>query len=114
MTDLVRYHTERGDESCKRVALVRESRKWLHVLVLAPVSKGKLSVWKVAKEERKYMEPLTLGKNKRPYPLSRALKGYSRLAKANGITKAAKRFLTEVRNELKKGKEATAPTGGDA
>lgn len=98
MADLVRYHTDRGDESCVRVALVIERVKYLHVLVLAPSSKGKLSVWKVPKTERKYMRPLTLGKNQRDYPLSRAIKGYRRMAKTHGITKGAKKFLTEAQS----------------
>lgn len=96
MADLVRYHTERADECCNRVALVIERQKYLHVLVLAPSSKGKLSVWKVAKSERKYMRPLTIGKNQRAYPLSRAINGFRRMAKTHGITKGAKKFLKEA------------------
>jgi hypothetical protein len=95
-TFVVRYHTERKDESCVRVALVQETHKYLHVLALVPSGKGKLSVWKVPKTERKHMQFLTLGKSKREYPLSRAIKGYKRMAKTHGITKRAKQFLREA------------------
>lgn len=95
-TFVVRYHTDRKDESCKRVALVQESQKWLWVLALTPSGKGKLSVWKVPKTERKYMTFLTLGKNKREYPLKRAIKVVRRMGKTHGITKRAKQFLKEA------------------
>jgi lipocalin len=95
-TFVVRYHTDRKDESCKRVALVQESRKYLWVLALTPSSKGKLAVWKVDKTERKYMTFMTLGKNKRPYPLSRAVKAFRRMGKTHGINKRAKQFLKEA------------------
>lgn len=108
MADLVRYHTSRNDESCVRVALVIERVKYLHVLALTPSSKGRMSVWKVDKGERKYMRPLTLGKNKREYPISRALKGFRRMANTHGITKGAKKFLREVHHELEEGKKDAA------
>lgn len=95
-TFVVRYHTQRKDESCKRVALVQESRKWLWVLPLTPAGQGQMTIWKVPKTERKYMEFLTLGKNKREYPLSRAIKGFRRMGKTHGMTKKAKRFLKEA------------------
>lgn len=97
MFELVRYHTLKADESCKRVALVKEMRKYLYVVVLSTSGQSPMRVCKVAKEERRYMTPLMRGT--KPYPMRRALKGFRRLAKSHGATKSVKNFLKEASAE---------------
>ena len=76
-----------------------------------------MRVWKVAMSEEQYMKPVTIGKNKREYPISRALKQFKHCAKMQGITKAGKKILKEVASEQKAkqvaGGKAATPTPGD-
>lgn len=94
MIELVRYHTQRKDESCQRVALVKEGTKWLTVLPLTATGQAPMGLWKVEKSDRRYMKPLMRGR--KPYPMKRAIRGFRRLAKTHGITKGAKKFLKEA------------------
>ena len=120
MIELVRYHTLRparngGKTSSVRVALVKESRKWLYVLAIDAMPDSGLRIWKVDKAERKYMKPLM--RKGKPYPIKRALPTFRRFGKTHGMTKAVKRFLKEASNEQKarqdSGGESPASSSGD-
>lgn len=93
MIELVQYHTLRDDECCKRVALVKEGRKWLFVLALT-AGRGGMSLWKVEKSERRFMKPLM--RNNKPYPMSRALKSFRKMVRTHGATKGAKKLIREA------------------
>ncbi len=121
MIELVSYHTMQpvaGQpgryQSAVRVAFVKTGTKWLQVLAIDSSARGGMRVWKVAMSEEQYMKPITIGKNKRPYPISRALKHFKHCAKAQGITKAGKKLLKEVARENKTAKESATSTGPDA
>lgn len=92
--ELVRYHTQNNEESCQRVALVSERRKYLYVVVLSQSGQSPMRLWKVAKTERRYMKPLM--RKGKPYPMARAIKGFRRMMKSHGATKAVKRFIKEA------------------
>ncbi len=121
MIELVSYHTMQpvaGQpgryQSAVRVAFVKTGRKWLQVLAIDSSARGGMRLWRVAKDEARYMKPLTLGKNKRPYPISRALKNFRHCAKAQGITKGGTKLLREVARENKTAKTNATPPGPDA
>lgn len=102
MIELVRYHTQRDDESCIRVALVKTGRKWLQVVALTG-GKGGVRVWKVRKTDARFMTPLMRGN--KPYPMGRALKTFRSMARSHGITKGANRILKEAGREQKENKD---------
>ena len=111
MIELVSYHTWQPVagkpgryQSAVRCAFVKTGTKWLQVLAIDASARGGMRVWKVAKSEKEYMTPLTLGKNKREYPIRRALKHFRHCAKAQGITRAGKKLLKEVASEIKAAK----------
>jgi hypothetical protein len=98
MIELVSYHTwyrgRKGYESCFRTAFVKRGRKWIQVLCIDATAGGGMRLWKVPLSDEKYMRPL-LRKGK-PYPISRAVKSFRRVGRTHGISKGAKKLLTEV------------------
>ena len=101
MIELVRYHTMQPVpgkpgryHSQKRVALVKPGTKYLHVVAIDATPSSGLRVWKVAKSEVKYMQPLMKGR--KPYPMRRALKTFRAMGRTHGITKGAKKLIKEA------------------
>lgn len=74
-----------------KAALVIEKRKLLHLLLM---DGGKLHTRTAPKVEQRYMTQLT--KNGKPYPLGRAKRIFRHYGKAFGMTKSARRFLSEA------------------
>lgn len=113
---LMRYHTWQksggGHNSSVRVVLVKAGRKWLQVVAMDATSNEGLRVWRVPKTDEVYMTPLLHNGN--PYPMSRALRVFRKLAKTHGITKGAKKLLKEAANENKTTKKDASATGDHA
>jgi len=94
MIKLMRYHQQKPAASSKRSVLVKEGRKWLQVVAMDATKTGGMTVWRVPRDDLRYMEPL-LRKGK-PYPMSRALTVFRRFAKSHGATKAAMKIIREA------------------
>lgn len=85
--ELKEYRTESG----VKTAIVKISGpKWMSVMIM----NGTLSVSRVAKSEERFMTSLVRRNN--PYPLKRALKVFRSYGRNHGISKGAKRFLSEA------------------
>lgn len=82
---LMEYHTTNG---FKTVLLDDTGRKWVTVLMMD----GKLVVKKILGTEQRYMKP-PVGKVK---ALSTLVKQFRVYGKLNGMSKAAKTFLTKA------------------
>lgn len=83
--ELMMYRTEQGN---KTVMVDDSGRKYLSVLIMD----GNLTVRKVPKAEARFMSPL-LGK---PKAMSTRVRQYRAYGRRNGMTKAAKSFLTKA------------------
>ncbi len=83
--ELMSYHTPQG---FKTVLVDNDGRKWMQVLMMD----GNLVVKKVSNEETRYMKPC-VGKTK---AMSTLVKQYRSFGKKNGMSKAAKTFLTKA------------------
>lgn len=95
---LVSYHTWQkvrdGYNSSFRCALVKAGNKWLKVVALDATAEGGLRVWKVTKDDERFMKPLL--RNGKPYPLARALRVFRSVGKTHGCTRAAKNIIREA------------------
>ena len=80
------YHTDQGIKT----ALVDPARTWCRVLVMD----GILKLRRVPITETNHMKPLELCG--RPYPLPRAIRVFRNYGRAHGISRSARRFLTEA------------------
>lgn len=83
--ELKSYHTDQG---FKTVLVDDSGRKWMQVLMMD----GNLVVKKVPLSEARYMKPC-IGKTK---AMSTLVRQYRAFGKKNGMTKAAKSFLTKA------------------
>ncbi len=83
--ELMMYHTEHGQ---KTVLVDDSGHKWLQVLMMD----GTLVVRKVPKTDARYMRPVD-GKQKAMSTRVRQFRAYGR---RNGMTKAAKSFLSKA------------------
>jgi len=102
----------RDQQNQRKVALVSEGRRWLHVVTMEG---GPLTVRKVAPEERRFMTPLLVeqevervGKKVtvtggRPYSPRRAAWHFREYAKAHGSTLKADEFLKELKQQNPRG-----------
>lgn len=96
--ELVNYAD--SNEQAKRPTLVRDGgRKWLHIVQLG----YPLRVRKIAKAERRYMEPLTLNRKSGPvpYPLTRAVNKFIAFGRRASMNKTTRAFLREAAEQAK-------------
>lgn len=80
------YRNEHG----KAVLVVREGRKLLHAIIIAPP----VRLITLEKAEMRFLAPLQF--KGRPYPIARARRRFAEAGRALGITKGARDALRSI------------------